>query len=130
MRLYLAWPLSIQASKRRIDAREIIIDDLLELVTAGKVDGVTMVIAMLEDLVRHGRDSRFLQKLKGLPLFELKSMSRGRHKGGARVYLFFLASGDAGIVNCEVKDDDAPDTAKLQEALEVLVAYKRGRQAF
>lgn len=107
-----------------------IIDEFLGLVELGKIDALSTMVAMLDDLYRHGRDSRYLEKLKKLPLYELKSASRGGEKGGARIYLFFLANGDAGIVNCEVKEDRSPDRAKLESALEVLVAFKKGVRVF
>ena len=110
--------------------RPIIIDELLELAVDGRTGALSTMIAMLHDLYRHGRGCRYIEKLKGLPLWELKPASRGGEKGGARIYWFFLANGDAGIVNCEVKDGDAPDPMKLEVALEVLVAYKRGVRVF
>jgi hypothetical protein len=125
MRLWLA-----RHPDRLSARREIIIDEFLELVANGRNDAVSTMIGMLKDLHQHGRESRYLEKLKKLPLFELKSASRGGEKGGSRIYLFFLANGDAGIVNCEVKAGHAPDPAKLESALEVLVAYRNGVRVF
>lgn len=115
---------------RRTAERTIIIDQFLELVIDGKVEALSMMIAMLQDLHQHGRNSRYLEKLKKLPLYELKSASRGGEKGGSRIYLFFLANDDAGVVNCEVKDGSSPDPMKLEAALEVLVAYQNGANVF
>jgi hypothetical protein len=110
--------------------RPIIVEQFLELVASGKTEALNTMIAMLQDLHQHGRGSRYLEKLKRLPLHELKSASRGGAKGGARIYLFFLANGEAGVVNCEVKENASPDPARLEVALEVLVAYKKGVQIF
>jgi hypothetical protein len=115
---------------RLSDQHPVIIEEFLELAVTGKTGALSMMIAMLADLYEHGRDSRYLAKLKQLPIHELRSASRGGLKGGARIYLFFLANGDAGIVNCEVKEDDSPEPAKLEVALEVLVAYRRGVRVF
>ncbi|WP_420130268.1 hypothetical protein [Longimicrobium sp.] len=125
MRLWLA-----RHPDRLSTKREIIIDELLGLVANGRNDAVSTMVGMLADLHQHGRESRYLEKLKKLPLFELKSASRGGEKGGSRIYLFFLANGDAGVVNCEVKEGDAPGQAKLELALEVLVAYRSGVKVF
>lgn len=125
MRLWLA-----RHPDRLSTKREIIIDELLGLVANGGNDAVSTMIGMLADLHQYGRESRYLEKLKKLPLFELKSASRGGKKGGSRIYLFFLANGDAGVVNCEVKEGDAPGQAKLELALEVLVAYRSGVKVF
>jgi len=40
------------------------------------------MIDMLEDLYRKGGESRFVRKLRGLPLFELKTRARGNRRGG------------------------------------------------
>jgi hypothetical protein len=45
-----------------------IIEDLLELNKAGKEETVTAMIAMLRDLYDHDLESRYVKKLKGLPL--------------------------------------------------------------
>ena len=112
----------------------IIIEEFLVFEAAGKQEGVAMHIKMLADLHEKGRDSRYLEKMKSLPIWELKSASRGGEKGGARVYLFMIGSGelepDAGIVNCEIKEADAPDGGKLETVLEVLDAFQRGVRVF
>ena len=85
------------------------------------------MIEMLADLHEHGRDSRYAQKLEGLPLWELKTRSRGGPKGGARVYFAFTSYGDALIINAEVKDSDTPSATKIREALAIVVAYRQGQ---
>jgi hypothetical protein len=108
----------------------IIIEDLLVLELCGKQEAVSTMIQMLRDLHERGRGSRYLHKLTGTPLWELKAASRGGEKGGSRVYLFLLADDDAGVVNCEVKDGVAADREKLRVGLEVVVAYKKGLRVF
>jgi len=91
---------------RRLEARNpLIIEELLALVHAGRVAAVETMIGMLRDLHDHGRTSRYLRNMTGTPVWELKSQSRGGEKGGSRIYLFLTAQDEAGIVNCEVKDD-------------------------
>jgi hypothetical protein len=88
------------------------------------------MLEMLKDLHENGRDSRFLNKLTGTPLWELKPASRGGERGGSRVYLFLSGDDEAGVVNCEVKDGVTADREKLRVGLEVVVAYKRGIRVF
>jgi hypothetical protein len=52
-----------------------LIEDLLELSVSGQQEAVSTLILMLEDFYQHGFDSRFVKKLKGLPIWELKSRS-------------------------------------------------------
>lgn len=116
---------------KRLEAKHpILIDELLDLELHGKQAAVTMMLEMLQDLHEKGRDCRYLHKLTGTPLWELKSASRGGEKGGSRVYLVLLADDEAGIVNCEVKAGVTADREKLRVGLEVVVAYKRGVQVF
>ncbi len=105
------------------------IQDQLELANNGKQEAVDEMVNMLEDLHRRGRRSRYLQKLQGMPLFELKPTIRGGHKGGARVYLAFNQYGEALLLNAEAKPQDtaAPNTAKIMQALAMLDAYKNGQ---
>jgi len=85
------------------------------------------MIAMLSDLHHHGLESRFVKKLRGLPLFELKTVARGGDKGGARIYFAFTANREALVINAEVKSGNRPSAAKIDEGLEILVAYRAGR---
>lgn len=106
-----------------------IIEDQLELVNHGKQEAVNEMVNMLEDLHLNGRASRYLQSLKGVPLYELKPTSRGGHKGGARVYLSFNQHGEAVILNAEAKPQGTtiPDRAKITQALNMLKAYRSGQ---
>lgn len=45
-----------------------LIEDLLELALTGKQDAVDTIITMLEDFHPQGFQSRFVKKLKGLPI--------------------------------------------------------------
>jgi hypothetical protein len=91
-------------------------------------ESVNSIILMLQDFYQNGRDSRYLEKLKNLPLHELKTRSRGGQKGGARVYLFLTNDGEAVIVNAEIKTGHKPDDQKLEEVAIVLRAYRLGIQ--
>lgn len=115
----------------RLDAKHsLIIEALLALKRDRKHDGVSMLIEMLRDLFKHGQDSRYLVKLKGSIIWELKSTTRGGERGGARVYLFMLPTGEAGIVTSEVKEGNEPDQALLVLVLKVAKAFKAGIPVF
>jgi hypothetical protein len=108
----------------RPDAKHpLIIEELLNLAEEGKQEAVDTIIQMLEDLHIFGLGSRYIRALKNLPLFELKTTSRGKTKGGCRVYLFLSFEGDAYIVNCEVKEGDQANQQKLKTALTAYRTY-------
>ncbi len=111
-----------------------IIEDLLEIAHIGHHDALDAIILMLEDLTQQGLESRYAKTLKGTPIWELKTRSRGGLKGGSRVYWFPLevslehneTNETFGvIVNAEVKAGNTPNPLKLTEALEVYLAFKR-----
>ena len=104
----------------------IIIENLLEMVSNNQQASVNSIILMLQDFYAQGRDSRYLEKLKTLPICELKTRSRGGQKGGARVYLFLTNNNEAIIVNAEIKTGNTPDPQKLEEIAVVLRAYRQG----
>jgi|GEM_PF-1747567 len=115
----------------RLDARHpIIVEERLSLELLGRQIAVSTMLQMLRGLHRDGRGTRWLNKLSGTPLWELKPMSRGGEKGGSRVYLFLIAENEAGVVNCEVKSGSAADREKLRVGLEVVVGYKNGVPVF
>jgi hypothetical protein len=62
-----------------------IVEDLLEMASAEQAEAVQAAIEMLEDLVEHGLESRYAKKLHSLPIWELKTRSRGKEKVGTRV---------------------------------------------
>ena len=109
-----------------------IIEDLLELASAGQQDALDAIVTMLEDLTLHGLQSRYAKPLQGTPIWELKTRSRGGQKGGARLYWFPLQLEEqdetevfAVIVNAETKTGQAANRSKLREALEVYLGFKR-----
>lgn len=112
--------------------RPILVEEFLELTHQGKRDALRTMIDMLKALRDEGRDCRFLKKLKYGPMWELKPATRGGEKGGARVYLFLLATHDqAGLVNCEVKgQDEQADPGKLKVGLQVVQAHNKGINVF
>ncbi|WP_353268701.1 hypothetical protein [Gemmatimonas sp.] len=115
---------------RRLTAEHpLLVEEFLDLAAAGRIEPLGQLIDVVADLTRYGRSSRYLTKLTGLPLFELKPRARGGQKGGCRIYLFFAVHVNeevAGLVNCEVKDGATASTQKLAIALEVYLAAKQG----
>jgi hypothetical protein len=112
----------------QLDAEHpIIIENLLEFSENQQQSAIDSIIEMLSDLHQFGQDSRYLKKMKGNLVWELKTRSRGGQKGGARVYLFFYTpetETSVVVVNAEIKDDNEPSEAKLIEVLEVALAFK------
>jgi hypothetical protein len=104
-----------------------IIRDLLEISRTGHQDALNAIIKMLEDFEQHSTTSRFLRKLQGIPLHELKTQSRGGIKGGSRVYLYVINNLDCILINAEVKPDKHPNPNKLKEALEIVLAFRQGQ---
>ncbi|MCY1704273.1 hypothetical protein [Deinococcus sp. SL84] len=104
--------------------RAAILDDLLEMVAAGQQEAVNTAIRMLTDLYLQGHQSSYAKKLQSLPIWELKSHSRGGSKGGTRIYFYFRTNGDAVIVNAEVKAGDTPSATLLKEATLVAMTDK------
>jgi hypothetical protein len=104
----------------------IIIENLLETVHSNQQASVDSIILMLQDFYLNGRKSRYLEKFKTLPFYELKTRSRGGQKGGARVYLFLTNNDEAIVVNAEIKTGHTPSPQKLEEVAIVLRAYRLG----
>ncbi len=100
----------------------ILIENLLEMALSGHQEAVNAIVEMLTDVHIFGISSRFAQKLKNTPLWELKTRSRGGLKGGARVY-FFVVNEELIVVNAEYKTGNDPNQQKLFEAIIVLRAY-------
>lgn len=111
---------------RRHSPRPLILEDLLLLVEHDQQEAVNAMVDMLEDLHVSGLASRYAVKLKGIALWELKTRSRGGMKGGARVYFYPTADGNALVLNAEVKEGDKASAAKLKEALVIVQAFKNG----
>jgi hypothetical protein len=104
----------------------IITENLLEMVHNNQQARVNSIILMLQDFYAQGRESRYLEKLKTLPFYELKTRSRGGQKGGARVYLFLTNNNEAIVVNAEIKTGNMPNSQKLEEVAIILRAYRQG----
>lgn len=118
-------PLLLPYALNRPQARNPrIIEDLLAVQDPAALKAM---IDMLEDLHLHGKESRFAHKLVGLPLWELKTNSRGGAKGGARVYFTFTPHAKALVINAEVKTGVTPSEAKITEAVKITLAYFDGR---
>lgn len=100
----------------------ILVENLLEMAFSGRQEVVDATIEMLADFHVFGTNSRFAQKLKNTPLWELKTRSRGGLKGGARVY-FFVVDDELIVVNVEYKTGNDPSPQKILEAMIVLKAY-------
>lgn len=116
----------------RLDAKYAIIEDeFITLNRNGRNAAVSMMIRMLRDLHVNGRECQFIKPLTGYPLQELKSNARGGERGGARVYFWLLEDDAAGVVNCEVKDNDAPASQeKIKTAFKVYLAHQKGTPVF
>jgi hypothetical protein len=89
------------------------------------LEAIVATIKMIADFYEFGLESRYVKKLQGLPMWKLKTQSRGGVKGGTRVY-FFVSGDDAVFVNCEVKDDDTPSVNKLREVAQIALAHTKG----
>ena len=85
---------------------------------------------MVAALKEQGNESGFLKKLKGTPISELKSHSRGGQKGGARVYLFEGPEETFFLCRAEWKPDDEANQELLDDTAYILLAYKFGRSVF
>lgn len=109
----------------------IIEDEFITLNREGRNAAVSMMIRMLRDLHENGRACQFIKPLKGFPVQELKPKTRGGEKGGARVYFWLMEDDAAGIVTCEVKDDDAPASQeKIKTTFKVYLAHQNGTPVF
>jgi hypothetical protein len=103
------------------------VEDLIELMTQGHQLALTEIIKMVADLKANGRSSRYLKKLEGYPLWELKSRSRGGEKGGARVYLFIGPDSSFYLCHAEWKTDHEADERLLEDTAYMALAFKEGK---
>lgn len=109
-----------------------IVEDLIDIAEGGQQDALDSMILMLEDLAEFGRESRYVNTLHDMPIWELKTRSRGGVKGGARVYWFPLTIRRkntqpemvAVVVNAEVKAGSTPNPRNLEEVLEIYFAFQ------
>lgn len=111
---------ALRQPHRQRQKRSAIIEDLLEMAQQGQHEAIRTIIAMLTDLHQNPlRECQYAKKLRGLPVWELKSHARGGAKGGARVY-FFVMNDQAFITGAEVKTGTTLSDHKIDEALEFL----------
>lgn len=111
----------------RLDAKHPrLIEDLLKIAETNQ-DAVDAIIHMLKDFHQNGHQSRFAHKLQGLPVWELKTRSRGQKRGGARVYFYFLGNNQTAVlVNAEDKEGTEANDHLLNEVAEILLADRNG----
>lgn len=113
--------LKLPKHPNRLDAKNPrLIEDLLEIASTNQA-AVDAIIKMCEDLHQNGHQCIYAEKLKNLPLWELKTHARGQAKGGARVYFYFL-NGNAVLCNAEDKSGNKPNKRKLDEVAEIMTA--------
>lgn len=98
-------------------------EDLIALNAQGKNISVSRIIAMMDDLREHGRDSRYVKHLGG-PLYELKTRTP---EGGARVYFFRLNEDSYVLIRAEVKKENKATETLLSDVLDVIEAVKLER---
>ena len=106
------------------------VQDLIDLRLRGYHETITEISKMVAALKEQGNESGFLKKLKGTPILELKSHSRGGHKGGARVYLFEGPEQTYLLCRAEWKPGDAANQELLEDTAYILEAFKEGRAVF
>lgn len=105
---------------QRLEQRFPIIEDLLGL----EWDEKTAAIEMIDDLNRHGTQSRYCKKMHG-PIWELKTRARGGSKGGVRVYWLYVD--EVGyLVHVEAKAGDEPNRQMLADCIEIY-RYLKGQ---
>jgi hypothetical protein len=103
------------------------VEDLTELLSKGHQVALDEIVKMVADLKQQGRESRYLKKLEGYPLWELKSRSRGGEKGGARVYLFIGPDTTFFLCHAEYKAESEAAKQLLEDTAYIAVAFQKGR---
>ncbi len=104
------------------------VEDLVDLLEHGHRTALAEIVKMVADLKANGRDSRYLKKLEGYPLWELKSRSRGGEKGGARVYLFIGPDTTFFLCHAEWKPDNEADELLLEDTAYIATAFQEGHK--
>ena len=80
---------ALRQPHRQQHKRSAIIEDLLEMAQQEHHEAIRAIIAMLTDLHQNQlRECQYAKKLRGLPVWELKSHARGGAKGGGSGVLF------------------------------------------
>jgi hypothetical protein len=103
------------------------VEDLTNLLGQGHQTALDEIVKMVADLKQQGRESRYLKKLEGYPLWELKSRSRGGEKGGARVYMFIGPDDTFFLCRAEYKAESAADETLLEDTAYIALAFQKGK---
>lgn len=103
-----------------------LIEDLIALLDQGHQAALSTIVKMIADLKQQGRKSRYLKKLEGYPLWELKSRSRGGEKGGARVYLFIGPDDTFFLCHAEYKAERKAAQQLLEDTAYTALAFQKG----
>lgn len=103
------------------------VEDLVELLSQGHRAALDAIVKMVTDLKANGRESRYLKKLEGYPLWELKTRSRGGEKGGARVYLFIGPSSTFYLCHAEFKPESEAEQTLIEDTAYIALAFKEGK---
>jgi hypothetical protein len=106
------------------------IQDVLNLKLKGNHQAVEEIIKMVKALKELGLECGFVKKLKGLPLLELRSHSRGGNKGGVRVYFFQAPNNTFMLCRAEWKQGNKADEILLEDSAYILLAFKQNRPVF
>lgn len=104
------------------------VEDLVDLLGQGHQVALDEIVKMVADLKQQGRESRYLKKLEGYPLWELKSRSRGGEKGGARVYLFIGPDTTFFLCHAEYKAESEAAQMLLEDTAYMAAAFQQGKR--
>lgn len=104
--------------------------DVIALKVKGNHQAVEEIIKMVKALKELGLECGFVKKLKGSPLLELRSHSRGGNKGGTRVYFFQAPNHTFMLCRAEWKQGNKVNTVLLEDSSYILLAFKQNRAVF
>jgi hypothetical protein len=104
--------------------------DVLDLKLKGNHQAVEEIIKMVRALKELGLDCGFVKKLKGSPLLELRTHSRGGNKGGVRVYFFQAPNNTFMLCRAEWKQGSKANQTLLEDSAYILLAFKQNRPVF
>lgn len=104
--------------------------DVIDLKVKGNHQAVEEIIKMVKALKLLGLECGFVKKLKGSPLLELRSHSRGGNKGGVRVYFFQAPKQTFMLCHAEWKQGDKANQILLEDSAYILLAFKGNRPVF
>lgn len=104
--------------------------DVVNLKLKGNHQAVEEIIKMVKALKELGLNCGFVKKLKGSPLLELRSHSRGGNKGGVRVYFFQAPHNTFMLCRAEWKQSVKANPILLEDSAYILLAFKHNRPVF